>query len=61
MKNKSTKIRAISGILAALCMIVVEFLISDVPSPKPIEPIIYPVTQGYTVAPGSWNDIFRLR
>lgn len=61
MKNKSTRILAISGIVVASSVVVAEFIIFDVPPPKRIEPIIYPVTQGYTAAPGNWSDMFRQR
>jgi hypothetical protein len=61
MKNKSTKTLAITGIVAAVSLVASKFIMADAPPPKRVEPVIYPVTPVYTLAPGSWSNLSGYR
>jgi hypothetical protein len=57
MKSRSTKMLAMTGIVAAVSMIASKFIMADEPPPKRVEPVVYPVTPVYTLAPGSWSNL----
>ena len=61
MKRKSAKMLAMTGIVAAVSMIASKFIMADEPSPKHVEPVVYPGTPVYKEAPGSWSDLSRYR
>jgi hypothetical protein len=61
MKSRSTKTLAITGIIAAASLIASKFIMADEPPPKRVDPVVYPVTPVYTLAPGSWNNLSGYR
>jgi len=58
MKNTLTRVLVISGTVAALSMILTQWVTADVPGPTRIEPIVYPNLPAYPATPGGWSDLF---